>query len=33
MADGYLSEVEKIDAEILEYLRRHPSQVTPAEAA
>jgi hypothetical protein len=33
MAGGYLSEVEKMNAEILEYLRRHPSQVTPAEAA
>lgn len=33
MAGGYLSEVEKMNAEILEYLRRHPSQITPAEAA
>jgi hypothetical protein len=33
MAGGYLSEVEKMNAEILEYLRRHPSQILPAEAA
>jgi len=33
MAGGYLSEVEKMNAEILEYLRRHPSQIAPAEAA
>ena len=33
MAGGYLSEVEKMNAEILEYLKRHPSQIAPAEAA
>ena len=33
MAGSYLSEIEKMNAEILEYLKRHPSQVTPAEAA
>ena len=33
MAGSYLSEVEKMNAEILEYLRRHPSQIAPAEAA
>ncbi len=33
MAGGYLSEVEKMNAEILEYLRRHPSKIAPAEAA
>ena len=33
MAGGYLSEVEKMNAEILKYLRRHLSQIAPAEAA
>lgn len=33
MAGGYLAEIEKMHAEIMEYLRRHPSQIAPAEAA
>lgn len=33
MASGYLSEIEKMNGEILEYLKRHPSQLAPAEAA
>jgi hypothetical protein len=33
MAEGYLAEIEKMHAEVIEYLRRHPSQIAPAEAA
>ena len=33
MANSYISEIEKMNAEVLEYLKRHPSQVVPAEAA
>ena len=33
MANSYFAEIEKMNAEILEYLKRHPSQITPAEAA
>lgn len=33
MANSYLAEIEKMNGEILDYLKRHPSQVTPAEAA
>jgi hypothetical protein len=33
MANSYLAEIETMNAEILEYLKRHPSQVVPAEAA
>jgi hypothetical protein len=33
MAEGYLAEIEKMHAEVIEYLRRHPSQILPAEAA
>jgi hypothetical protein len=33
MANSYLAEIEKMNAEILEYLKRHPSQIVPAEAA
>jgi len=33
MANGYLAEIEKMNTEILEYLKRHPSQIAPAEAA
>ncbi len=33
MANSYLCEIEKMNAEALEYLRRHPSQIAPAEAA
>lgn len=33
MANSYLAELEKMNAEILEFLKRHPSQIVPAEAA
>ncbi len=33
MANSYLAEIEKMNAEILEYLKRQPSQIVPAEAA
>ena len=33
MAGSYLAEVEKMNAKVLEYLRRHPRQTVPAEAA
>ena len=33
MANSYLCEIEKMNAEVLEYLKRHPSQITPAAAA
>lgn len=33
MANSYLAELEKMNAEILECLKRHPSQIAPAEAA
>ena len=33
MAEGYLAEIEKMHAEVIEYLRHHPSQIAPAEAA
>jgi len=33
MAEGYLAEIEKMHAEVIEYLRRHSSQIAPAEAA
>ena len=33
MAGSYLSEIERMNAEVLEYLKRHPSQIVPAEAA
>jgi hypothetical protein len=33
MSGGYLAEVEKMNAEVLDYLRRHPTQTIPAEAA
>ena len=33
MANSYLAEIEKMNAEILEYLKLHPSQIVPAEAA
>ena len=33
MAEGYLAEIEKMNTEILDYLKRHPSQIAPAEAA
>lgn len=33
MASGYLAEIEKMNAEVLEYLSRHASEPAPAEAA
>jgi hypothetical protein len=33
MASSYLAEIEKMNAEVLEYLKRHSSEPTPAEAA
>lgn len=33
MAEGYLAEIEKMYAEVMEYLRRHASEPAPAEAA
>ena len=33
MAEGYLAEIEKMHAEVIEYLKRHASQLAPAEAA
>lgn len=33
MASGYLAEIEKMNAEVLEYLSRHASESVPAEAA
>jgi hypothetical protein len=33
MASSYLAEIEKMTAEVLEYLKRHPSEMPTAEAA
>ena len=33
MSSGYVTEIEKMQAEVLEYLRRHSSEAKPAEAA
>ena len=33
MANSYLCEIEKMNAEVLEYLKRHPAEIAPAEAA
>lgn len=33
MASGYLVEIEKMNTEVLKYLKHHPSEVEPAEAA
>ncbi len=33
MAEGYLAEIERMHAEVLEYLRRHSSESEPAKAA
>jgi hypothetical protein len=33
MASGYLAEIEKMHAEVMEYLRRHASEPAPSEAA
>lgn len=32
-SNSYLAEIEKMNGEILDYLKRHPSEVEPAEAA
>jgi len=33
MASGYLAEIEKMNAEVLEYLKQHSGESMPAEAA
>jgi hypothetical protein len=33
MAGSYLAEIERMHAEVLEYLKRHISEPVPAEAA
>ena len=33
MASGYLAEIEKMNAEMVEYLRRHSSEPVAVEAA
>ena len=33
VASGYRAEIEQMQAEVLEYLTRHASEPTPAEAA
>lgn len=32
-SNGYLVEIEKMNAEVLTYLRRHPSERVPTESA
>ena len=32
-SNSYLAEIEKMNAEVLVYLKRHPSEPAPAEAA
>lgn len=32
-SNSYLTEIEKMNTEVLDYLRRHPSEIEPAEAA
>jgi hypothetical protein len=32
-SNSYLVEIEKMNAEVLTYLKRHPSERTPTEAA
>jgi hypothetical protein len=32
-ANSYLAEIEKMNAEVVEYLSRHASEAVPAEAA
>ena len=31
-SNSYLAELEKMNAEVLAYLKRHPSELTPTEA-
>ena len=33
MTSGYLAEIEKLHAEVMDYLSRHASEPAPAEAA
>lgn len=33
MASGYLAEMDKMHAEVMEYLSRHASELEPAKAA
>ena len=33
MAGGYIAEIEKMHAEVMDYLRRHSSETISAEAA
>jgi hypothetical protein len=33
MSGGYLAEIERMHAEVLDYLKRHVSERVPAEAA
>lgn len=33
MAGGYIAEIEKMHAEVMEYLKQHSSEFIPAEAA
>ena len=33
MASGFLAEIEKMHAEVMEYLSRHATEPAPAEAA
>jgi hypothetical protein len=33
MASGYLAEIEKMHAEVMAYLRHHPSESAPPKAA
>ncbi len=33
MAGGFLDEIEKMHAEVMEYLGRHATEPSPAEAA
>ncbi len=32
-SNSYLAEIEKMNAEVLEYLKLHPNEIKPAEAA
>ncbi|MBC7932044.1 MAG: hypothetical protein H7Z38_15915 [Rubrivivax sp.] len=33
MASSYIAQIEKMNAEVIEYLSRHASEAVPAEAA
>lgn len=32
-SNGYLAEIEKMNREVIEYLKQHPVELKPAEAA